>query len=125
MTAGSQKCSKYFILTKSNRPGTNRSRSTAERPKTILSFGIADHYKAKGRFFCDSKEGLRHDLIEAYPAQARPTQDPRSGRPASNTPYAEFITSRTSRFVTRDKCFLRRSEFLALFFSDFGILQVQ
>src|SRR5271166_6040796 len=83
MTAGSQEWSKYPFLIKSNRPGTKCGRSTAGRPTTTLSLGIWDHYKPKGRFFCDSKEGLRHDLIEAYPAQVRPTQDPRSGGPAS------------------------------------------
>src|SRR5271165_3358008 len=68
MTAGSQEWSKYPFLIKSNRPGTKRGRSTAGRPTTILSLGIPDHYKPKGRFFCDSKERCRYDLIEVYPA---------------------------------------------------------
>src|SRR5271166_2797083 len=72
MTAGSQEWSKYPFLIKSNRPGTKRGRSTAGRPTTILPLGISDHYKPKGRFFCDSKERCRYDLIEAFAAWQPP-----------------------------------------------------
>ena len=37
----------------------------------------------------------------------------------------DSMTSRTSKLVARDQRFLRRSEFLALGCSDFGILEVQ
>src|SRR5271165_4992714 len=72
MTVGSQEWSKYPFLIKSNRPGTKRGRSTAGRPTTILSLGISDHYKPKGRFFCDSKERCQYDLIEAFAAWQPP-----------------------------------------------------
>src|SRR5271165_3682181 len=71
MTVGSQEWQKYPFLIKSNRPGTKRGRSTAGRPTTILSLGISDHYKPKGRFFCDSKERCRYDLIEAFAGGSR------------------------------------------------------
>ena len=129
MTAGSQEWSKYPFLIKSNRPGTKRGRSTAGRPTTILSLGISDHYKPKGRFFCDSKERFRYDLIEVLSGISIFGHDihlrSRCSQPVSNDLVSVQLTSRTSRFVTRNKCFLRRSEFLALSFSDFGILQVQ
>src|SRR6266403_2834946 len=57
---------KYPTLKKSNRPGTNISRSTALRATTNPSLNISHHYKPKRLFFCDSKEGCRYELIEAF-----------------------------------------------------------
>ena len=91
MTAGSQEWSKYPFLIKSNRPGTKRGRATAGRPTTILSLGISDHYKPKGRFFCDSKEGLRHDLIEGIRRGSRVGEASRFARSQSANGTLRYI----------------------------------
>src|SRR5271165_5317388 len=91
MTTGSQEWSKYPFLIKSNRPGTKRGRSTAGRPTATLSLGISDHYKPKGRFFCDSKERCRYDLIEAFFGVATYVSE------ASR--FARFPRSKAGRFA--------------------------